>query len=817
MREIVIVEAGYGRKEGSGLELLKALKEQHKDCSGCGACVNACGTGALGMEPDPRGFLYPAVKQALCVECGRCRSVCPKLSGLPGNTAEPSCFALWAQDDVRDASSSGGVFTLLAEEVLRRGGVVCGVVLNEAHKAVHAMAENAEALAAMRKSKYMQSDTGDIYRRLRKELKAGRTALFTGCPCQVAAARSYCRDCDENLYLADIFCTGVASAKEWSEYLDSVAPAEQVEAVDFRDNRYGWHCDTLTLRMKDGYEKHIPVDRYTYGKGLFSHLTTRDGCENCEFSGLARQGDLSIGDFWGVSEYDRTLNDGRGTSVVLCNSEKGRQLLEAVRERAKLLREVPLSATVGKNRLKAKTKTHPAHERFKTLYPGHPFSQAVEDALENRYDIGLVSIFSCQIYGGQLTQYCLKHALNDMGYSVLMIGTVFRSRERNKKRMLFEKPPYTDDEIAEVLTEDDRAALNDRCRTFVVGSDQMFNREILDVIGTMVTLDFADGRRPKIAYAASFGHDYFNGTEYQRAYLSNMLPKFDAFSVRESSAVDLCKRDFGFDKAVHVLDPVFLMRMEDYHRLADVFRMEMPQEPYLFGYILNPAGKEPMLDFLTARLQMKQQSVPDLVYKGTKDITKAYPFYTDNKPRLEKWLAYFRHSAFVFTDSFHGTCMALRFHKEFISFYDERRGNARLISILKPLGLEDRIVSSREELEERMSSLKPIDWEKVDAYLDAEITRCKTWLRDAIERPIHEKRPLTDYDILMGKYRELQKQSQQMQDRLLALEQKEENRATARLRRRVGKGIRSLQNNGFLETGKKTTRYIAKRLFGGKR
>ena len=776
------------------------------------------------MRPDPRGFLYPAVREELCAECGRCRDVCPKLNGLAGHSEEPACYALWAEDEIRGASSSGGAFTLLAEEILRRGGIVCGVVMDESHKAVHAMAEDAEGLAAMRKSKYMQSDTGDIYRRLRKELKAGRTALFTGCPCQVAAARSYCRDCAENLYLADIFCTGVASSKEWHEYLESVAPSEEIKAVDFRDNRYGWHCDTLTLKLKDGQEKHIPAEQYTYGKGLFSHLTTRDGCENCEFSGLARQGDLSVGDFWGVSAYDRSLNDGRGTSVVLCNSEKGRQLLEAVKGRAKLLREVPLSATIGKNRLKAKTKAHPARERFKELYPARPFCVAVEDALQGRYDVGLVSIFSCQNYGGQLTQYCLKHALNDMGYSVLMIGTVFRSRERNKKRMLFKNPPYADDEIAEVLTEEDRAALNDRCRTFVVGSDQMFNREILDVIGTMVTLDFADGRRPKIAYAASFGHDHFNGTEYQRAYLSNMLPKFDAFSVRESSAVDLCKRDFGFDKAVHVLDPVFLMSMADYNRLADVCREEMPQEPYLFGYILNPAGKEPLLDFLTGALELPQRSVPDIVYKGVKDITRMHPFYTDNKPRMEKWLAYFRHSSFVFTDSFHGTCMALRFHKEFISFYDERRGNARLSSILKPLGLDDRIVSSEEELEERMNHLKPIDWEKVDAALDAEIARCKAWLREAIEGTIHERRPLTDYDVLLGKYRELQKQSQQMQDRLLALEKKEEertkkreNRPTAKARKKIGKGIRSLRENGFLETGKKTVRFISKRLHGKKR
>ena len=806
------------------MDIRKMLEEKGKCCSGCGACLNSCAAGALTMQPDGRGFYYPSVQETLCVSCGRCTAVCPKLNPPETGTDEPACYALWAEDEIRDASSSGGAFTLLAEEILGRGGVVCGVVMNGEHRAVHTLVRDADGLRAMRKSKYMQSDTGFIYRDMLRELKAGKPVLFTGCPCQVAAARSYCRDYAEKLYLADIFCTGVASAQEWEEYLKSVAAPEEIAGADFRDNRYGWHCDALTLHMKDGRERHIPASEYLYGRALFSHLTTRDGCEDCEFSGLRRQGDLSIGDFWGISKYDRALNDGKGTSVVLCNTDKGRELLEAVKDRAKLLREVPLSATIGRNRLTAKAGIHPAHERFKALYPMLPFTKAAEDALENRYDIGLVSIFSCKNYGGQLTQYALKRTLNDMGYSVLMIGSVFRSRERNKGRMLFRDPPYADDEIAEVFTEEERSALNNHCRAFVVGSDQMFNHEILEVIGTTVTLDFVDGRRPKIAYAASFGHDRFGGTDGQRAYIANMFSKFDAFSVREESAVDLCKRDFGFDRAVHVLDPVFLMSMEDYNRLADKYAEEMPQEPFVFGYILNPSNKEPMLDDLAAHLQMKQRSVPDIIYKGTNNITEAYPFYTDNRAPLEKWLALFRHSGFVFTDSFHGTCMALRFHREFISFYDAHRGNARLISILKPLGLEDRIVASREELQERLGSLKPIDWEKVDAYLDAEIARCRTWLKNAIESTIHEKRALTDYDILMGKYRALLAKQEEAERRLLALEQREEerrkeheNRFSTKAKRKIRKGLKSLREHGLLYTGKKAGRFLLRRVTGSKK
>ena len=118
------------------MDIRKMLEEKGKCCSGCGACLNSCAAGALTMQPDERGFLYPAVQKDLCVDCGRCAAVCPKLNPPETGTDEPACYALWAKDEIRDESSSGGAFTLLAEEILGRGGVVCGVVMDGAHEIV---------------------------------------------------------------------------------------------------------------------------------------------------------------------------------------------------------------------------------------------------------------------------------------------------------------------------------------------------------------------------------------------------------------------------------------------------------------------------------------------------------------------------------------------------------------------------------------------------------------------------------------------------------------------------------------------------------
>ena len=799
------------------MNIQSTLQTQGKYCSGCGVCANACPVDAIQMKPNSQGFYYPMIEESVCIECKSCYSVCPKLNALHNNTCTPRCFAVWADDSIRFSSSSGGAFTLFAEEVLRNKGVIYGVMLDDSFQATYTRIEDASELDKIKKSKYMQSRTDYVYKCVKKDLAAGKKVLFSGCPCQVAAVKSFCREDLANLYLIDILCTGVASAKEWSDYLQSIASKEQIEAVDFRDNRYGWRCDEVTLYYKDGNQQHVKANKNVYGRGLFAHLTTRDGCEDCEFGGLERQGDISIGDFWGISHYNKSLNDGKGTSIVLSNNEKGEQLIELIKERAKMIEEVPLDATIGRNRVCEKTRMHPAHERFKELYPQMNFKEAVEDALNDQHDIGLVSIYTCQNYGGQLTQYALYRTLKKMGYSTLMIraSTIERGLEFIKEQLLFKKCPYPEYDLERGSRKYGMDYLNDSCKSFLVGSDQMFNYEIMKVIGTSITLDFVDNRKPKIAYAASFGHDYYDGPDHERAYIANMISKFDAFSVREYSAVDLCRKEFGYNDAIHVLDPVFLMDIEEYDRLADTYKDEMPNEPYIYGYILDPYKKEPMLNFLTEHFQLIQRSVPDLVYVGTDDITKDYHFYTDNKVRLEKWIAFFKNARIVFTDSFHGTCMALRFHKEFISFYDERRGNARLMSLLKPLGLQDRIFSSVQEMEERIDDLRPLDWDRIDDILDAEINRCKNWLNSTIEMTMKEKRALTDYDILKGEYWRLKEQSDRTELKLCDIEMKmknmelnEQKKFRNRLVRKTKGGFKCLREHGIVYTINRTIYHI---------
>lgn len=796
------------------MNILQKLQERGLFCAGCSACANRCPSRALEMRPDARGFLYPAVHSDRCIDCDFCLEVCPQLNPVNDNWLSPKCYAAWSSDEERMKSSSGAIFPRLAETVIQQGGIVFGAVFDDNFNVKHIGTEHLDGIAPMRKSKYVQSNMVGIHQKILGHLKEGRTVLFSGTPCQVASVKSFCRDYLDQLFLVDILCTGVSSSQEWQEYLSESFDMKSVTEIDFRDKNNGWRCDTLTVSYKNGAKQKLEPQEFIYGKALLSHLTTRDGCNNCEFGGLQRQGDLSIGDFWGISQYDPSLNDRKGTGLILCNNEKGELLLNQISQDLKMIKQLPLSATIGRNRVQKQSGLHPYHERFKELYPRKDFTTAVTDVFDEKHDIGLVSIFSCPNYGGQFTQFALYNVLKEMGYSVLMIeANNRRTMDVINSRCLFTDNPYPDYDKA--AGSGDLSYLNDRCRLFIVGSDQHFNMGIMHKIGTSASLDFVDNRRPKIGYAISFGHDYFNGTDSERAYLSNMFQKFDAVSVREKSSVELCASSFGVPNAVHVMDPVFLLNMEVYHRLADKFRDEMPSEPFLYGFILDPYKKEPLLRFLESYLQIPSRTVPDIIYRGTDDITIAYPFYTDNKAPLEKWLSFFKYSKFVITDSFHGTCMALRFHKEFVSFYDPRRGNSRLESILKPLGLEYRMVASLEDLEARIDSFPPIDWESVDTVLNEHISLSRSWLQDNIEKYINDIRSFSDLDVLFQRVKNIsasqansaEEHYLMLTEELRSLEKKlddiETHRFSNKAARKIKGGVKCLKDHGMIYTSKR--------------
>ena len=307
-----------------------------KDCCGCGACVNICPKGAIDMKEDEAGFIFPSVDKALCIGCGSCVSVCVFNEKAKGAAdGEPEFFAAVNQDKtVLEESSSGGVFTSLARAVLDKDGVVFGAAWNDNLGLEHICAQTEHDLKKLRGSKYVQSDTKNTFQQVRQMLKAGRPVCYCGTPCQIAGLKAFLGKDDENLLTVDIICHGVPSIRMLRDDLKAVAGEryEQISDICFRDKRRGWTVKGSVI-TDDKRIKYDPGTSPYYFYFLKGEIY-RESCYNCRFPQENRQGDITLGDYWGIrSELIRQLGDvnpDMGISCVLVNTPKGRKWFDVV-------------------------------------------------------------------------------------------------------------------------------------------------------------------------------------------------------------------------------------------------------------------------------------------------------------------------------------------------------------------------------------------------------------------------------------------------------------------------------------------------------
>lgn len=207
-----------------------------RDCCGCNSCVQRCPKSCIRMREDDEGFLYPEVDESVCIDCGLCEKVCPVIHQARENRPIVVCAAKNKSEEIRYQSSSGGVFTALANEIIREGGVVFGAGFDENWEVKHDCTETVEGLSAFRGSKYVQSRIGDSFKKAEQFLKIGRTVLFSGTPCQIAGLKRFLRKEYDNLLTVDFICHGVPSPGVWREYLKE----ETIRLYD-RKNRFLSH------------------------------------------------------------------------------------------------------------------------------------------------------------------------------------------------------------------------------------------------------------------------------------------------------------------------------------------------------------------------------------------------------------------------------------------------------------------------------------------------------------------------------------------------------------------------------------------------
>ena len=333
-------------------------------CTGCSACLNACTHSAITMTEDAEGFLAPTIDNNKCVECKLCEKVCPVISPLQDKGfIHPRAYATWSEPD-RRVSSSGGAFSAFARHVLSQGGVVFGAAFDEELHCKHIEIQDMDGLAALRGSKYVQSEIADTLAQVRKYLRTNRKVLFCGTPCQVAGLKNFLRKPYPNLLTLDLICHGVPSDAVFQGYLkkNSSRFAADVEGYEFRD-RDGWG-KAPSVSVCGKFRRIYGVDAL-YMEAFNASAIFRKCCYKCSYSGIPRVGDCTLGDFWGIGRYGRPFKQDtmKGVSLVLTNTSQGEAALQELTDcfiEERTLEE----ALIENHNLKSSSATNPNRDNI---------------------------------------------------------------------------------------------------------------------------------------------------------------------------------------------------------------------------------------------------------------------------------------------------------------------------------------------------------------------------------------------------------------------------------------------------------------------
>lgn len=360
---------------------------------------------------------------------------------------------------------------------------------------------------------------------------------------------------------------------------------------------------------------------------------------------------------------------------------------------------------------------------------------------DKKYDVGILGYWYATNYGSAITYYALYKAIEKNKQVPVLIDRPEKEKDAEGLDVFPRRFLNSHCNISESVKWEDLEKLNNICETFVIGSDQVWTRDAIRITRYMFFLNFVNNNKREIAYAPSFGQDRFEVTPEEHALVSKYLSKFDAISVREQSGKDILKNQFGIE-AQHILDPVFLIDIKDYDKLAEESKVDT-SEDFALAYILDPTpDKEEFIRKSAEKLGLKVKIILD-GRKGTYDRNRAkFAYFNDEHilPNMEvvDWVKYFKDAKYVLTDSHHGMAMAIIYNKQFIVYANRGRGYTRFTSLLNLLGITDRMIDNTNQADDSLI-FSDIDYNKVMSKLNQEREAAHQWLSEALKCKIKDK------------------------------------------------------------------------------
>ncbi len=685
-----------------------------KNCTGCMACYNKCPNGAISITYNEAGYYIPVIDNTKCTNCGLCNSVCPQIKKINKEKEEATkCYAVMCNDELRKNSASGGLFAMIAQEYLKKGYYVCGAVFSEDFREVkHIITNNEKDLIRIQNSKYTQSYIGDVFTKIKKLLDENKEVLFGGTPCQIAGLKSYLGKDYKNLLTMDVICHSIPSPLVWKKFVDENAKGKKVLKASFRNKKYTWHASQTVEFVLKNWPFTKKIKDNIFYRIFLEHLSINNPCCDCKYANLKRISDITMADFWGIDKVDIEMDDKKGTSLLIINTNKGQEVFEKYKKNFLKYKEFDIkTAMIGNPRLYRCSEPHLGKDNFEKNLHKMPVIKNMKESLCPKYEGVIRNFWAYNNFGATLSAYAIQQFFQERGKDYYILQT-YTPGDFTK--------PFADKYIKTthlVFSEEHYKELNKCTDNFVVGTDQILRPSFMEGHIDEDLYGYTNFNKKRISFSGSFGLNYFENTGWlNKLKYSKLINRFDSISVREISGIDICKTDFNIN-AECIIDPVFLIDKQKWLDIALDTKDKYKGKIVCYIFDMFGAKSNEIKEYLEKKynkevIMLKNMEIP-----------------------LEEFISAIKDADAILTNSFHGTCFSLIFNKKLLAITNVSAGDARFDSLVKIFGIDNITVNSINDVFVKDNLFNNFDYNKFLSILEIERKKADTWFEKHINTP----------------------------------------------------------------------------------